>query len=175
LSRGRAGFGSRVGLEEEDEAHFDGLGVEVGGRRGRIDVVVMMGGGIRIQSQGSIRIGSFEWVGYEVEEVQMPNWLWMKERSQLNREIDILKYSPRSLPYLPPSSSTDTINPSPVQQMSYFLTTKCNSSMPPHAHLSQLHTYTRIIRRILRMQRKKRGNKPPVYTRGRLDNSLDSV
>jgi hypothetical protein len=26
LGRGRAGFGSGIGFEEEDEAHFDGLG-----------------------------------------------------------------------------------------------------------------------------------------------------
>ena len=49
---------------------------EAGGRRGRIDVVViMMGGGVVFNHKGSVGIGCVEWVGHEVEEMQISNWL----------------------------------------------------------------------------------------------------
>jgi hypothetical protein len=51
----------------------------MGGRRGCSDVVVTMDGGIVFNQKDRFGISYVEWVGYDVEEVQMPNWLSMKE------------------------------------------------------------------------------------------------
>ena len=83
---------------------------------------------------------------------------WEKSTS-----LNILSAPYRIYHHLPPL--TLSIHPpSPANES--FPHHKCNSSILPHAQLPNPRTYTRIIRRVSRMQRKKRGNKPPIYISG---------